>query len=372
LPDDQTVKRPKSRQSFLSRPWVWLVFILILGGGAKFGWDWWTSGRFIESTDDAYLAADAVVVAPQVSGYVHDVLVADNQEVSAGQPLVRIDPENYQINLERQKAAYDTRQAAAAVAEAQLQQQLAEVDQTEARLAGDRDDAAFAAQESARYKRLAASGAETAEKLADMVNQNQRANVTVQVDAAAVLSARRQADTAAAQLQQTRAQVEGADASIRAAELDVSHTLIRASIAGRVGDRAVRIGQYVQPGTRLLTLVPVQDIYVVANFKETQTDRIRIGEHASVSVDALDGRSLDAVVDSIAPGTGSTFALLPPENATGNFTKIVQRVPVRLRLKTDPTLLERLVPGLSVTVDIDTRGGSASNENQHPTSGGRS
>ena len=173
-------------------------------------------------------------------------------------------------------------------------------------------------------------------------------------DSAALLAAQRQAATAEAQIRQARAQVEAAETSVREAELDADNTLVRASIAGRVGDRTVAIGQYVQPGTRLLTLVPVQDIYVVANFKETQLGGMRIGQHAAVTVDALDGRSLDGVIDSFAPGTGSDFALLPPENATGNFSKIVQRVPVRLRLQTDAATRARLMPGLSVSVEIDT------------------
>jgi membrane fusion protein, multidrug efflux system len=145
-----------------------------------------------------------------------------------------------------------------------------------------------------------------------------------------------------------------AEAVMASAQLDVDHTLIRASIAGRVGDKTVQVGQYVQPGTRMLSIVPVQAIYVVANFKETQLGGMRAGQHASVEVDALDGRRLDAVIQSFAPGTGAQFALLPPENATGNFTKIVQRVPVRLQLQADDATLARLVPGLSVTVAVDT------------------
>ncbi len=338
----------------LSRPATWIVLLLILSALAACGFYWWTTARFLQSTDDAYLRADAVTMAPKISGYVTDVLVRDNQPVAAGQPLVRIDPANYRATLTRQIAMRAARQAELATGQAQLQQQLATVEQAEAQLAGDQVDAKFAAGEAERYRRLSASGAETKEKLAQMVNLRDRSDATVRSDKAALLSAQRQAQTMRAQIGQARAQVEAAAASIHEADLDVDNTLIRASIAGRVGDMTVRPGQYVQPGTRMLTLVPVQDIYAIANFKETQLSAIRPGQHAKVAIDALDGRAIDAVVESFAPGTGAEFALLPPENATGNFTKIVQRVPVRLRLQTDAATLARLVPGLSVSVEIDT------------------
>jgi membrane fusion protein (multidrug efflux system) len=338
----------------LRRPAPWIVLLLVLSASAGFGFYWWTTARFLQSTDDAYLRADEVTVAPKISGYVGEVLVRENQPVTAGQPLVRIDPANYRATLARQIAMRDARRAEVATSQAQLQQQLAAVEQAESLLAGDQVDATFAAGEAERYRRLAATGAETAEKLAQMINRRDRSDATVRSDKAALLASQRQAQTMRVQIEQARAQVEAAAASIHEADLDVDNTLVRASIAGRVGDLTVRVGQYVQPGTRMLTLVPVQDIYVVANFKETQLAAMRAGQHASVAVDALDGRAIDAVVDSFAPGTGSEFALLPPENATGNFTKIVQRVPVRLRLQTDAATLARLVPGLSVNVTIDT------------------
>jgi len=351
--EDSAEPAPPPRP-FLKRPLVWIILLLLLIAAGGYGAYWWTTGRFFESTDDAYLQADQVTVAPRVSGYVSAVLVADNQAVTAGEPLVRIDPENYRATLTQQVAAQDARSADVSVAEAQLQQQVAGVDQARARLKGDQVDAAYAAHEATRYRGLAATGAEPQEKLAQMVNQRDRAQATVAADTAALAAAEGQVETTRAQIVQARAQAEGAQASVASARLDVAHTEITASIAGRVGDRTVRVGQYVQPGTRLLTLVPVQNIYVTANFKETQLARLRIGQHARVSVDALGGRSLDAVVQSMAPGTGAQFSILPPTNATGNFTKIVQRVPVRLRLDVDDETKFLLVPGLSATVTIDT------------------
>ena len=343
-----------ARRSLLKRPITWIVLLLIIGGAAGYGTYWWTTARFIESTDNAYLRADQVAVAPRVSGYVAEVLVADDQSVSAGQNLVRIDPATYSATLARQLADQNTRTADVVVAQSQLQQQLASVDEAQARLAGDVADARFAARQVDRYRGLAATGAETPEKLAQMINQRDKADAMVHTDSAALLAAQRQVTTAQAQIEQARAQVTAAQATADEAKLDVGNTLVTASIAGRVGDKTVRVGQYVQPGTRMLSIVPVQNIYVVANFKETQLARMSIGQHASVSIDALDGRSVDAVIESFAPGTGAQFSLLPPENATGNFTKIVQRVPVRLRLQADTATLARLVPGLSATVEVDT------------------
>ncbi len=157
------------------------------------------------------------------------------------------------------------------------------------------------------------------------------------------------------QLLQSHAQLEAAQAVVSTAKLNLDDTLLRASVAGRVGDDTARLGQYVEPGTRLMSIVPIQDVYVVANFKETQIRRMRIGQPATVRVDALGDRLIDARVESFSPGTGAQFALLPPENATGNFIKIVQRVPVRLHLLPPADIAERLLPGLSVTVSVDTR-----------------
>ena len=172
---------------------------------------------------------------------------------------------------------------------------------------------------------------------------------------AAVNAAETQIAAITAQIAQARAQLEAADASARQAHLDLQDTVVRSALAGKVGDRSVRVGQYVQPGTRLLSVVPVQSTYLTANFKETQVGHMRVGQPVILHVDALPGTDLHGVVDSFAPGTGAQFALLPPENATGNFTKIVQRIPVRIRLETGPETRSVLLPGLSVTADVDTR-----------------
>ena len=316
---------------------------------------WWIHGRFVQGTNDAYLQADQVTISPKIQGYVEKVLVTDNQMVRQGQPLVQIDGSTYQAAMDQQTATVAARQADIVAAQRQVTQQTAALDQARANLAGAQATAAYAAGEADRYKALTAQGVETAAQTAQMVNQSNTAAAQARADAAAVHQAQLQIATQQAQVGQAQAQLKAAQAQVASAQININDTVLRASIAGRIGDRQVRVGQFVQPGTRLMDVVPTQDIYLVANFKETQIGRMRIGQAAVVKIDALQGRKVDAILDSFAPGTGAQFALLPPENAAGNFTKIVQRVPVRFRLvhlTNDDRAV--LLPGLSATVSVDT------------------
>ncbi|HEX4049497.1 MAG TPA: HlyD family secretion protein [Steroidobacteraceae bacterium] len=319
------------------------------------GLRWWVYGRFIESTDDAYLRADVVTVEPRVGGYVQALYVQDNQQVAAGQPLLRIDVRNYQAALSQQSADLDARRAGITFAENQVRQQQALVTQNRAQLAGTEANARFAAGEEQRYRMLRDEGVETEERYEQALNQKNQAQASLQAARAGVSVAERQLATMQSALSQSRAQLQSAQAQVNTAELNLGDTLLRASVAGRIGDDTARLGEYVAPGTRLMSIVPVRDVYAVANFKETQIRRMRIGQSATVRVDALGDRLINARVESFSPGTGAQFALLPPENATGNFIKIVQRVPVRLHLLPPADLAERLLPGLSVTVSVDTR-----------------
>ena len=333
---------------------VALIAVVVLAAAA-WGLRWWFVGRYIQSTDDAYLRADSVIVAPKISGYVTEVFVADNESVTAGQPLVRLDSRQYDAILEQATAAIAARKADIARGEAELKQQQATIAQARAQLEGAKVAQAHAEEQLKRYEPLVTTGAETEERLAELRNARSQAVATVAADAAALEAAERQPATTQAQIEQARAQLAAAEASKRESELDVQDAVVRSTLAGRVGDRTVRVGQFAQPGTRLMTIVPVQDVYLVANFKETQIGRMRVGQTAAISVDALPGQELRGTVESFSPGTGSQFALLPPENATGNFTKIVQRVPVRIHLEQTPELRKVLLPGLSVTVHVDTR-----------------
>jgi membrane fusion protein (multidrug efflux system) len=331
-----------------------ITAVVIAVFGCIAGIRWLVHGRFVESTDDAYLRADQVAIAPRVSGYIDEIYVVDNQKVTAGQPLLRIDVRNYKAALSQQTATVDARLADIDAAESQIGQQEALVAQNRAQLAGAEANAKFARQEADRYLRLRDQGGETDERYAEAANQRDQTAATAAAAAASVRVAERQVATLQSQLKQARAQIEAAQAAAHTAKLNLDDTLLRASIDGRVGDNTARLGQYVQPGTRLMSIVPVEKVYLVANFKETQIGRMRIGQPAEIKVDALGGRTIRGRIDSFSPGTGAQFALLPPENATGNFTKIVQRVPVRLQLMPPKDLALRLLPGLSVTVDVDT------------------
>jgi membrane fusion protein (multidrug efflux system) len=356
----QQVDEPAAKAGTRRRTLLLAIGAVALTAGVVWGVRWWTVGRFIESTDDAYLQADSVTIAPKVSGYVAEVYVVDNQAVTVGQPLVRLDRRQYQAVLEQANAAIAARKADIERGAAELLQQQANIAQARAQLQGARSAETHAIEEVKRYEPLVATGAETNEKLADLVNARNQAAATVAADIAAVQAAERQPATTQAQIEQARAQLQAAEASFRQAQLDTQDTIISSTLAGRVGDRTVRVGQYAQPGTRLMTIVPVQDVYLEANFKETQIGLMRAGQPATIHVDALSGTDLHGTVVSFSPGTGSQFALLPPQNATGNFTKIVQRVPVRIHIDAGEETRAVLVPGLSVTVRVDTRSGRES------------
>jgi membrane fusion protein (multidrug efflux system) len=350
----RSAAKPKRPPNPMVRIVMLLVVLglLVVGGIYLFGW--WTHGRFVQTTNDAYLKADQVTVSPKVTGYVEAVYVSDNEAVQAGQPLVKIDASSYDATLAGQEAAVSGRQADIEAAQRQVAQQQAVVDQANARLKGAQDAAAYAAREADRFKLLSSQGVETQQRAAQAQNEREQADATVVTDRAAVAQAQRQVATLQAQISQGQAQLKGAQAQAKSAQINLGDTLLRASVAGRIGDKSVRVGQLVQPGGRLMSVVPVQDVYLVANFKETQIGRMKVGQAASVKIDAFGDRKIDAVIDSFAPGTGAQFALLPPENATGNFTKIVQRVPVRFRLLPPADLRDRILPGLSATVSVDT------------------
>lgn len=314
-----------------------------------------TYGKFQQSTEDAYFQADTVAASARVSGYIEEVLVRENQDVKAGQPLLRLDVRDYRAQAAQGRAQIDLAAANADNARAMISEQEAAIDQARAVLAAAQSKARFAATEVARYAPLAASGAEPAEKLATLRAQASQAAQDVLAQQAALASTTRRIAGFQAQIAQAQAQGRNARAQMDVADVNVGSTVIRASIAGRVGDLSARAGQFIQPGQRLMSIVPVEQVYLEANFKETQLGLMRQGQPAHIEVDALPGMAIRGHVASLAPGTGAQFSLLPPQNATGNFTKIVQRVPVRIAIDTDPAIRRLLIPGLSVEVSVDTR-----------------
>jgi membrane fusion protein (multidrug efflux system) len=313
-------------------------------------------GRFVQETEDAYVKADGVAISSKLAGYVKTVAVSDNQAVQAGQLLVEIDPTDYRTRLAQAAAQVNVAQATEAATRAGIGEAEAGVGQAQAALAAAQRDLAFLNSEVARYRPLVATGAEPKQTLDQMVSNRDKAAAQVRASEAQLAAARSKVTSIRAQVGQSAAQIEAARAQQQAAQNDVATTRLTAPVPGKVGSSAVRLGQFVQPGQRLMTLVPTQALYVEANFKETQIGLMRPGQPVTVEADALPGVEFHGTVESITPGTGANFSLVPPQNATGNFTKIVQRVPVRIRINAGPESRKVLVPGLSLKVSVDTSG----------------
>ena len=354
------------RFAFPKKAWkVGLIALLVAAVGI-----WWlTAPRTAESTDNAYLQADSSTIAPKVGGLVAAVLVQDNQAVKAGDPLVRIDAEDYDARLQSAVAAVADADAQVATARAALaalgadeRLAAAQIRAVGTQIAAADAESVRASADLKRYDSLLVDGFVT-RRDADQVRatavgassaaQRSRAPPGPSHQHPAVTKARR--PVLLAQIQAAEAAALKARAALALARQDKGHALVRAPIAGVVGNRQVQVGDYVQSGSRLLTLVPMTSVYVVANFKETQTREMRPGQKAEVQVDALGGDPLTGTVESLAPGSASEFTLLPFEPGSGNFTKIVQRVGVRIRLDPGQAALAQLRPGLSVTAKVRLR-----------------
>ena len=307
-----------------------------------------------QSTNDAFIAADYSVVAPKVSGFISQVLVEDNQTVKAGQLLAQIDDRDLQTALESAEAGVATAQAQLEQARAVLQRQTSVIAQAEAALVASNAAVKFAEQERARYEHLAGAGAGTLQNAQQARNRIDTANAQHASAVASLAAERKQVDILVAQQHSAEASVQRAQAARDQARLQLSYTRIVAPVDGVVGERAARVGNYVNPGSKLLSVVPLEQAYVVANFQETQLTHVGPGQAVQIRVDTFPGEVLNAHVESIAPATGVTFAAIRPDNATGNFTKVVQRIPVRIVLDAGQPLTSRLRVGMSVEASIDT------------------
>jgi membrane fusion protein (multidrug efflux system) len=326
--------------------------VAVLAGASWYGWDYWTVGRFLVSTDDAYVKADNTTVAPKISGYLHDVQVGDNERVKAGQVLARIDDRDFKVALDQARADVAAAQAAITSKYAQLDVQQAIIDAARATLDVDTASATFAKQENKRYTDLASTGYGSVQNAQAAQSRDAGALAAIERDKANLASALKQVELLKAEIAQATAAASRANALQQQAELNLSYTTIIAPIDGVVGNRSLRAGQYVQAGTQLMSLVPASGAYVIANFKETQLTHVQAGQAVDIDVDMFPGKPVHGHVDSLAPASGQEFALLPPDNATGNFTKVVQRIPVKIAL--DASSVE-LRPGMSVTPTIQTQ-----------------
>jgi len=329
--------------------------LAVVAGAAGFGWYWFETGRYVQSTDDAYVKADYTIIAPKVSGYISAVLVDDNQAVTAGQILARIDDRDFNTALAQAQADVANAEAAIRNLDAQLALQQSVIDQANADIASAQASLDFAKQDNARYQNLRDSGWGTVQRAqqADATLRSQ--NAQMQHNRAVLVAAQQQVEVLRTQRAQAETQVKHDQAIEQQAQLNLSYTTITAPIDGTVGARSLRVGQYVQAGTQLMAVVPLQAVYVVANFKETQLTHVRGGEPVTVAVDTFPGVGIHGHVDSLSPASGLEFSLLPPDNATGNFTKIVQRIPVKIRLDVTDPVVALLRAGMSVEASVDTK-----------------
>ncbi|MDP9629084.1 UNVERIFIED_ORG: membrane fusion protein (multidrug efflux system) [Ensifer adhaerens] len=349
--------RKRSGRSLL----IGATALALIAAGGYFGHDYWTVGRFHVSTDDAYVKADSSTIAPKVSGHIIEVLVSDNQTVIAGQPLARIDDRDFRSALDQAKADVAAAEATLSAKEAALDIQQSTIAAARATVDVDKANETFAQQNDKRYSNLATTGygpVRTAEQAASQIGV---ARAAVARDNAILDAAIKQVDLLNAEVAQAKAALARGLALQRQAELDLSYATILAPVDGSVGNRTLRVGQYVQAGTQLMSIVPITAVYVIANYKETQLTDVHAGQTVDLEVDMFPGRTYHGRVDSIAPASGQEFALLPPDNATGNFTKVVQRIPVKIVLDGKSAATGDLRPGMSVQPSIDTKAAAQGN-----------
>jgi membrane fusion protein (multidrug efflux system) len=327
--------------------------------GGRFGYEWWTGGRFLESTDDAYVGGDVTPISPHIGGFVARILVGDNQLVRAGQILIRLDDRDMRAAAAHAQAVLQQRQAALAALRAKYILAQDAVAQAQADLSAKAAQASFAAQDDARYRKLALVNFGSRQNAEKAFASDQQARSAVVGAQAGLASAREQLNELDAETDEAIGAVKQAEADLRTAQLDLSYAEIRSPVAGYVGNRSAEVGAYVAPGAYLLSVIPARGLWVDANFKEDQLANMEAGQSATVTADAAPGRVFHGHVISLAPATGATFSVVPPENATGNFTKIVQRVPVRIALDAGDARLGAIRPGLSMTAWVDTRSSGA-------------
>jgi membrane fusion protein, multidrug efflux system len=339
----------------LALPLVGVVALAVAGYTFE---TWRTVWRFQVTTDDAYVSARPATLASKIAGYVAEIPVADNAAVKAGDLIARIDPGDFQLAVRAARDATDTQRAAITRIGKQIAAQRAAVEQAEAQVVAAKAGAVKTSQDLKRQSELATRKINSAQALDQAQAANEQAMATAVAAEAAVRAASASVGVLEAQRTEAESTLHQSETALAKAERDLTFTEVRAPFDGVIGNRAMQVGDYVQAAQRLASLVPLQATYIDANFKETQLARIKPGQPVTLTVDAQPGHTIDAVVASIAPASGAVFSLLPPDNATGNFTKIVQRVPVRIALPEAVLKTGVLRPGMSVVVTVNTKPGS--------------
>jgi membrane fusion protein (multidrug efflux system) len=334
-----------------------LALAIVAGvfGAACYGRYYWTTGRYLVTTDDAYVAAHWVMISPRVSGYISEVLVDDNQAVKAGRVIVRLDPRDYQAALDQARDSVAAARAMIDTLTQQIDQQKLAVDQARQAVAAGQAAFTYSRQNFTRYTELAHKGFGPVQLAQQSTADIREKQAALSRDMVAVNVAQKQVDVYKAQLAQAQAEFAQQQASERQAELNLGYTEIKAPFDGTVGMRTVQVGENVQPGTQLMGLVPLQSVYISANYMETQLTNVHPGQPVTIRVDTYPDAVVHGRVESLSPASGEEFALLPPDNATGNFTKIVQRIPVKIEIDRSDPLGGQLRPGMSVEPTIDTK-----------------
>jgi membrane fusion protein (multidrug efflux system) len=335
------------------------VALAALLGAGWFGYDYLTVGRFMVGTDDAYVRAYNTTLGAKVSGYVSEFLVEDNVKVLAGDVIARIDDGDYRLAVDSARDKIATQEATIERFDRQIEAQRANVEQARAQLMSAQAAQKRAQLEFERQQALAGREYASKQTLEQTTANRDQSNAAVASAQAALDSAAANVDVLQAQQKEATRTLNELKTALAKAERDLSFTEIRAPVDGVVGNRAAQVGDFVQTGQRIAALVPLSDVFIDANFKETQLARLEPGQPVSIRVDALPGESVDGVVASVSPASGAVFSLLPPDNATGNFTKIVQRLPVRIRVPADVAGRGALRPGMSVVVAVNTKAGAA-------------
>ncbi|WP_170117323.1 HlyD family secretion protein [Neorhizobium alkalisoli] len=332
-----------------------IIALALLSGAGWYGYNWWTDGRFLVSTDDAYVEGNLAVISPKVSGYVAKVNVVENQSVKAGDPLVTLDNGDYKLALEKAEAAIESANLAIARIDAQIVGAQAALEQSKAQQGALEAAVRGAEITQKRASELAAKSVGTTADLDNAKIALEQARANLVAGQAAVASADANIGLLQAQRKEAVNTVRTQELARDQAARDLSFTVLKAPYDGVIGNLAVQTGDLVSAGKRLASLVPLTELYIEANFKETQIGHLQPGSKVRVHVDAYEDQPIVGTVESIAPASGAVFSMLPPENATGNFTKVVQRVPVRISIPKEDLVREHLRAGLSVVVDVDTR-----------------
>ncbi len=348
---------PVSKYNTPSRTSVVVMVVIALVGLTLIlrAWQLWPFNSSHMHTDDAYVRGQVTVLAPQVSGYVTEVLVKDFDHVTQGQPLLRIDERTYRQKVDQAEAALADALAQLANSDQSQAQNRAQIASARANLSAGQAEQQRSRTELQRYETLAAQQLVSSSDRDKLRAGAQAASAGVAQSQAAIRIAEENLTATRVARQGLEAKVASAEAALELARIDLDNTVIRAPRDGQLSEASVRLGQYVTAGTQLLFLVP-DSLWIVANFKEGQTWKMAIGQPATFSVDAFQGQRLRGHVEQIAPATGSEFAVLKPDNASGNFTKVVQRLPIRIAIDPGQPLAARLRPGMSVVVEVDTAG----------------